>query len=187
MTTRLISVSTEPVTLDDTRRQCRVESDNTEGLAILAQLIPAVRQAAEQETCRSIALCTWDNTLDEFPDEIELLWPPILAVSQVSYIDAAGATQILAASQYSADITSEPGWVLPAADVTWPDTQAVANAVTVRYTAGYGSSCPESIKQWIYVHVKHLYDNPQAVMSGRFVQETPYLDGLLDRYRIHVR
>lgn len=188
MTTRLVSVTTEPVVLADVMRQCRIDDDNTAAIAILGQLIPAVRQAAEQETCRSLALCTWDASLDAFPDEIELIWPPITAISQVTYLDTNGNTQILASSQYSLDNASEPGWLLPAANVEWPDTYDVANAVTVRYTAGYGTACPDAVKQWIYAHVKHHYDNPQAaITSGRIVQVTPYLDGLLDRYRIHTR
>lgn len=182
MTTKLVSTTVEPITLDEARRHCRVDDVNTEATAIIDQLRRVAREAAEQITGRSLALSTWDLVLDEFPDDIKLLWPPILTVSQISYLDSEGNPQILDASRYSVDSTSEPGWVLTVPDVDWPDTQEVANAVTVRYTAGYGASCPEPIKQWMLLLVKHLYDNPRMVHVGHISQPNAYVDRLLDRY-----
>lgn len=142
----------------------------------LLRLISAARQAAEQALGRSIALATWETYLDEFPDEIKLQWPPILTVASVTYIDEGGAPQVLDPSLYSLDNKSEPGWLLPPVETSWPATQAVANAVTVRYTAGYGASCPDEIKQWMLLVLRAMYDNP----AGK-VELSEFVDRLLDR------
>lgn len=139
-----------------------VPAVNTTDDPLLLRLITAAREAAEQALGRSIALATWETYRDKFADEIKLLWPPILTIVSVTYIDANGATQTLGASIYSLDSKSEPGWLLRAVGATWPATQAVANAVTVRYTAGYGASCPDSIKQWMLLAIRAMYDHPDG-------------------------
>lgn len=155
-------------------------SVNTTDDPTLLRLISAARGAAEQELGRSIALATWETYLDAFPDEIKLAWPPILTVVSVTYIDMNGDSQLLAPASYSLDSKSEPGWLLAAWDTDWPATRDVANAVTVRYTAGYGASCPEWIKQWMLLAVRAMYDDPSGKMEmGEFAHH------LLDRHCVH--
>lgn len=139
-----------------------VPSVNTTDDPYIVRLISTVRRAAEQRTGRSLALQVWERYLDEFPDEIKLIWPPVLSITSVSYIDEDGNPQTLDPSLYVLDSKSEPAWLLPATDTEWPATAEVANAVTVRYPAGYGSSCPEEVRQWMLLAARALYDNPAA-------------------------
>lgn len=183
MTTRLISTATEPVSVAEAKTRLRI--DDSDDDTDLTMMIAAARAMCEQQIDRSVASSTWELKIDAFPDgEIRLLWPPIASVTSVTYIDLDGVTQTLSSSLYALDSHSEPGWLLPAIDTEWPDTLDTANAVTVRYTAGYGVSCPESLKQWILLQVGHWYRNREAA-TERQMMVTPFADGLLDRYRVY--
>lgn len=185
MTVRLISTTTEPVTLAEAKATAVIVTSDDDSM-ISNILIPAARRAAEQETGRSLALSTWEVWLDAFPDEIELPYPPILAISEVTYVDPNGVTQTLSPSAYSLDARSEPGWLLPAFGTAWPATKEIANAVKVRYTAGYGADCPAEVKLWILAQVHHFYDNRSAVLAGTVAATSSlYLDSLLDRARVY--
>lgn len=174
MTTKLVSAGTEPVTADEIKTL--IPLDGTDHDTRIALLIPALRQQAEQYTGRSFAINTWQVKLDAFPAEIRLLWPPVVSVTSITYVDSDGATQTLDAANYSVDSHSEPGWVLPAYGLDWPATYDTANAVTVNYTAGYGASCPKEVKWWIAAHIK-------ADIDGCELPE--YIDGLLDRLKVY--
>lgn len=174
MTTRLISTAAEPVTAAEVKSL--IALDGTDHDARIALLIPALRQQAEQITGRSFAVNTWQTKLDEFPAEIRLLWPPIVSVTSITYVDDAGATQTLAATAYTVDTHSEPAWVLPAAGTDWPSTYDTANAVTVNYTAGEGATAPKEVKVWIAARIR-------ADIDGCDVPD--YLDGLLDRLKVY--
>lgn len=184
MTARLVSTTTEPVTLAEVKQHAAIYVSDHDTM-IEGILIPAARRAAEQETGRSIASSIWDLYLDEFPAEIQLPYPPIIGVTEIVYTDADGASQTLSSSLYSLDSKSEPGWVLPAYGTDWPATYDVANAVRVRYTAGYGADCPGEVKLWILAQVRHFYDHRGAVVTGTIVNPLPYLNGLLDKARVY--
>lgn len=143
----------------------------------------------EQYTGRALLLQTLEKTIDAFPEaEIELPRPPILAVDSVRYRDPLGQWQTLAASAYALDQDSEPGWLLPALGLDWPDTLASANAVRVRYRAGYDSAAkvPASIKQALHLLVGHWYEVRQAVTVGAHTaQAVPFgVEALLAPYRL---
>lgn len=174
MTTRLISTGIEPVTADEVKTLIGI--DGTDFDARIAMLIPAIRQQAEQHTGRSFAVNTWQVKLDAFPAEIRLLWPPVVSVSTITYVDTAGVTQTLDAADYAVDTHSEPGWVLPAYGLDWPDTYDTANAVTVNYTAGYGDSAPKEVKAWIAMRIRADVDGCELSDS---------VDGLLDRLKVY--
>jgi len=174
MTTRLISTGTEPVTAAEVKTL--IALDGTDHDARIALLIPALRQQAEQITGRSFAVNTWQAKLDDFPDEIRLLWPPLVSVTSITYVDINGETQTLDSADYSVDSHSEPAWVLPAAGTDWPSTYDSANAVTVNYTAGEGASTADEVKLWIAARIR-------AEIDG--VETPAYLDGLLDRLKVY--
>lgn len=187
MTTRLITApATEPVTLAEAKLQCRID-DATDD-ALITSLITAAREQCEHILQRSLITQTWEKVLDAFPcdEDIELLNPSIIAITSIKYIDKTTALEVtLASNQYSLDKDSEPGWVMPATGITWPATLDIANAVRVRYTAGYGdaTTVPAGIKNWILLAVKELYD---GCSTGNDNKKLPndFLSGMLDRYRI---
>lgn len=186
MTTRLIiEPAVEPVTLAEAKLHCRV--DHADEDTLISMLISVAREQCEHILGRSIAMQTWETVLDLFPqyNDIELFNPPIVEITSVKYIDeATGQETTLNANQYVLDKDSEPGWLMPAAGITWPATADVANAVRVRYTAGY-ASVPKAIKHWILLAVGEWYKSREAMVDNTKMQlPHDFNAGLLDRYRV---
>jgi uncharacterized phiE125 gp8 family phage protein len=177
--------ATEPLTLSEAKLHLRV--DVTDDDTLITSMIKVARQQAEQELRRALITQTIDVYFDAFGTR--LLLPPVSAVSAITYVDTAGATQTLAADQYLVDVISEPAKVCPAYAVTWPATRDQANAVKVRCTAGYGNAAavPEAIKQWMLMRISSMYDNrAEYAAAGRDVKvaSLPFVDSLLDPYRV---
>ena len=181
---RTTDAVSEPVSTAEAKAHLRVTAATDD--AYIATLITTARQAAENRLRRALITQTWTKTLDAFPDAIELAYPPILTVTSVKYYDVDGIQQTLAATEYTVDFDSEPGWIVPAADVTWPDTYDAVNVVEVIYVAGYGSApdVPQAIKSWILLQVGNLYENREATVPGISMTELPFADALLDGYRV---
>lgn len=187
MTTRLITPPTsEPLTLAEAKLQCK--EDYAENDARIQLYISAAREQCEHILGRSIMPQTWELVLDSFPinNDIELQYPTIISITSIKYIDALTNLEVtLASTQYALDKDSEPGWVMPASGVTWPATADAANAVRVRYQAGYAdaASVPTAIKAWILLAVDYLYNQYK---EGNETTSIPrdFMGGVLDRYRI---
>lgn len=181
MTTKRISTTEEPIALVEAKLRLRIDSSDDD--ADLTIMLAAAREMCEQQTGRTIALSTWELRLDEFPDTIMLLWPPVLTVSYLKYTDTAGTLQTLDPTAYTLDAHSEPGRLVPAYGASWPTARDTENAVIVRYTAGYGNDCPDALKNWMLLQVGHWYRNREAA-TDRQLTATPFADGLLDMYRV---
>lgn len=211
----------EPVSLEEARGFCRVDSDFYDDDALISSLIVAARQDAEKITWRALVTQSWRMVVDRFPSpqrgfgnvgwygpdwgtvpgpilmaspegrtgfEFFLPKPPLVSVTSITYVDTNGATQTLASDQYLVDSVSEPGRVTPAYGTLWPATRDQINAVTVSFTCGYGSAAavPEGIKRWIRMRVSTLYENREevAILGRGKVEILPFVDGLLDDYRV---
>ncbi|HIC7213959.1 head-tail connector protein [Burkholderia stabilis] len=120
--------------------------------------------------------------------KIDIPFPRLQSVDAVKYIDALGNQQTMDSSLYVVDNVSEPGVLTPATGTYWPDTLNTTNAVQISFTAGYGDAAdvPAGIKSWILVRVATLYENREevAILNRGQVHDLPYVDQLLDPYRI---
>ena len=142
--------TTEPVSLDEIKAQCRVDWSDED--VLLEHHGKAARVALENRLERAFITQTWKQYLYCFPmgdEPIRLRRPPLISVSSVSYRDYLGATQTF--SDITTDSSGDPAYIYPAYGYEWPDTRGPGYAVTVTYTAGYGSasSVPTPIKQAI--------------------------------------
>jgi len=177
--------STEPVTLAQAKFDCRV--DNTGDVDFdalqdenLLGLIKTCTEACEHIIGRAIMPQTWELVLDAFPydSDIELAHPPVQSITSIKYV-ANNAELTLATDKYTLDNEKEPCWVLSVDG--FPATDDVANAVRVRYLAGYANvdAVPYAIKQWIRSAVQYMHCNCDAggLPAG-------FNSGLLDRVRI---
>lgn len=176
----------EPVSVADVKAAARIDSDNTAFDAALAMILPGLRRQAEARTGRRLITQTVELVLDAFPAaEIDLLLPGVQAITSVKYLDAIdGTEQTLAADQYTLDDASTPCRLAPAYDVEWPDTWDTTNAVRIRFTVGYGdaaSDVPEDIRLWIIAHAVQALQSPAGLGADSAL---PYVDGLLDAYRV---
>jgi uncharacterized phiE125 gp8 family phage protein len=163
--------------------------DGTESDDYLTTLISVVRQQAEDRTERTLMPSTWTLRLPAFPSAnggtVELLRPPLVGVSSVQYLDAAGAQQLVGPGTYWLDTFGEPGAIMPLAG-SWPATAEHPQAVTIVYTAGYASAAavPAPIKQWMLLFAGDLYENRAATNIGNIVSELKFADALLAPYRL---
>lgn len=188
MSLKLITApSVEPVSLEEARLHLRVDDDLTLDDPLIEALITSARQQAEHRLSRALITQTWERVLDVFPcREIELGMPTQLSVVSVKYIGVDGVEVTLDQSAYSLDADTMPGYLLPAYGTSWPGTLDTANAVRVRFTAGFGanaSAVPESIRQWMLLHIGQWYCNRSASADKRH-ELLPYVDGLLDPWRV---
>lgn len=153
--------------------------------------ITAARLAAEQDLGRRLITQTLAAYYDAFPVYSLFLLPPLSSVTSITYLDTDGASQTLAADQYTVDAKSIPARITPAYGVTWPSTRAQSNAVYVTFVAGYGaaSAVPEGIKLWMLMHIKQAFDNRTPMVAGSASNELPrsYVDGLLDPERVYIK
>lgn len=176
--------SVEPVTLAEAKHDCRVTTSDDD--AKIGRLITAVRESIEHDIGVSLAPQTWELRLDAFPaGEIKLLNGPVTAIVSIKYTDPSGAEQTVSPTDYTVVSDSQVDWAAPAYGLSWPDTLDSANAVRVRYTAGYADGeCPDAIRQRILTLVVDYYDNPGG-LSPKSAQAAQFNDRLLDRYRVY--
>lgn len=191
MPLRLITPPTAlAVTLLEAKAHLR-ETGTAEDSLITA-MVTAATETAEQITGRAIMPQTWELVLDAFPATFELTRVPAISVASLNYLNESGNLIVLGAAAYALSATDDYGfaYVRPAFGTQWPATRATANAVALRFTAGYASAAfvPESIKAWIKLQVSAMFENREAeAYSSRAVSTTvkmSFVDGLLDRYRV---
>lgn len=149
-----------PLGLDDAKRHCGVIADDHD--ETLSQLIIAATDYAETFTDRSFITRTWDVVFDAFPSGAVMYIPrpPLVDVESIVYLDASGASQTWDEAEYTVESATgamaQQGRVFLKAGGLWPLTQVTPGAVTIRYSAGYGTtaeSVPAIIKiamlQWV--------------------------------------
>ncbi len=152
-----------PVSLDELKAHLRIDSDDTTEDQLLDAYLGAATRWSEAYCNRKWLTATCTEVFDEFPVMIRPRWSPLIAVTSITYIDTAGATQTLDASLYQIDTVTEPGRIIPAYDEDWPEIRGGdLNSVTMVYTAGYGSSTsdvPEVVRNAIMMIAGALYEN----------------------------
>jgi uncharacterized phiE125 gp8 family phage protein len=193
----------EPVSLLEAKLHLRVDFDEDDTL--IASLITAARQAAETLTGRQLTTARWKQMLDCFPGPslmgvpagqtftlpghaILLAKAPVQSVVSINYLDMGSVNQTMSALTYSVDTACEPARITPVFGQIWPICLPQIGAVSVTFDAGYGtaSQVPEGIKSWIKLRVGSLYAHREevAALSRGRIESLPFIDGLLDPYKV---
>lgn len=162
-----IAAATDIVTLAEVKENLGIPADDTaKDNLINTVFIPAARRRIEQFLGMSIVAQTWKLTIDVFPDEIELERQPVATVDSITYYDTDGNQQVLANTNYYLDNAgdTEKHWIVPAANVSWPDVQDRINAVEVQYTTK--ASTDEQIKIAAHLIVGFMVNQPNAAQAG---------------------
>jgi hypothetical protein len=175
----------EPVSLDEAKAHARIEYPDDD--ALVTSLITASRLVCEHELRRAFVDQVWETYLDAWPGtwiypgswyygsmlpqtpayymypyyHIQIDNPDLVSVTSLTYIDQAGALQTLDPSTYQI-LPGAPGRIYPAFGHTWPLTRTQPDAITARYTCGYGPAAtdvPEPIRTAIKLMVAELYEN----------------------------
>jgi uncharacterized phiE125 gp8 family phage protein len=108
-----------------------------------------------------------------------------LSVSSITYIDANNVVTTLGSSQYLVRGIGGDNlpYVVPAANVTWPEVLGVPETIRMRFVAGYGTNpgdVPEPIRHAILLHTELLYD--RNVQARDLLEQAR--DDLLSPYRV---
>lgn len=191
--------ASEPLTLDEVSQHLRVDiQDDNE---LITNLIVAAREHVEKVTARSFVNRTLDLYRDQFPgikpypdtDVIELSRPPLVSVASLTYTDTTGTTRTWTPSgtdllnefgvvNAHVDNVNEPGRIVLAYSQVWPNqVLRTANAIKIRYVAGYGADAtnvPQAAKSAMKLLIGTWYDNRESIINGRGITSIPVSDGV---------
>lgn len=179
----------EPVSLQEAKRQVRIDASNTIYDDELRDMIAQARAWIERRY--SIALITQnrqqrqDNfyeSFDRYPLDgvasqryytrfpVKLLYNPVQSITSVKYTDTNGVQQTLVAgTDYSTAGLMTP--VVGAQDITtasiypvnsWPTFKWIPESVVINYVSGFGDDAtyvPGPIKRAILYVVSHYFEN----------------------------
>ena len=195
--------TTEPLTLLEAKAHLRV--DTVDDDALIGLLITATRQYCEQLTARSLVTQQWSLVLDSFPGggnfadqfgyagilpghAVLLEKGPVQSIDSITYTDMASAAQTMPPTDYIAELSGPLARITPRFGKIWPIALPQIGSAVVNFTAGYGAAAavPEGLKAWIKLRLAALYENREEAISGRgiVIAELPFVDSLLDAYRI---
>lgn len=170
-------VSSPPATTSITLAEAKAHLNQDESAddALITTLIEAADSYVQNDLSRSLVTQTRVLKLNCFPDYICLPYPPLASVTSITYLDSTGTSQTLGASVYAVDTSREPGRITLKYAQVWPATQAIENAVTITYVAGYGAAAavPSQIKAAVKLLVGHWFEQREAIVIGETVAEVP--------------
>lgn len=189
----LVTASTvEPVSLAMAKEFLKIDASDRD--AEIAIMLLASRRFVEGYTRRVLAPETWDFTYDyEWPRSgsayrIDPPMLPVISVTSITYVDADGAAQVLAADQYQVAGTGSDGRmrIVPAYNVTWPEVRCQPEAITVRCYCGYefGSPAIVNIPQDLILAI--LFDLEISLEREPQMRQTltERRDALMSPYRL---
>lgn len=168
------------------KEHLRIVTSNED--AYLTALIAAVTTLAEAALGGALINRTVTYKVDRFPGafcgaigwesscSLPLPLPPLVSVESVTYRNTPTTQLTLASTDYEVDIGSRPGRLVTAYSKDWPRALDQPNAVTVNYTAGYGTAdtnLPAPLTHALKLLVGHLYENRETT-SPLTIKEIPY-------------
>jgi uncharacterized phiE125 gp8 family phage protein len=187
MTPALITPpAAEPVSLDEAKAFLKLETDADDSL--LATLIAAARVAIETRTRRVLVSQAWRLYLDDLPraKSVQLPIMPLISVDAVTVYDGTGEPIVLPATDYLADIITEPPRLR--FNVSAPiDAGIEMNGVEIDFTAGYGdpADVPEPLRMAVLQLVALWYERREPVAFGGAVAVMPQsVHALAEPYRV---
>ena len=168
-------VSGDVISLEEIKQYVQVPT--SEDNSLLQALIRSSVIETQRQTSRKLLITTCNLWLSSFPTQnspITLPFPPLVSVTEITYVDGDGNEQTLDPDDYFEDSKSSPGRVLLDSSAAWPGTQSVGIAghphpVKVQFTCGYGttpSQIPDDFKTIVKSLTKLIFDNPNPVENS---------------------
>jgi uncharacterized phiE125 gp8 family phage protein len=161
----------EPVSLEMAKLDLRVDHDDDD--ALIADLIVACRQEAEDIARRAFVNRTLDLSLSGWPADgkIRLPYPPAVSVTSVTYYKSDNTTGTMPSTDYVLVADIDPAVITTALNKSWPtETLRTVAPVRVRYVAGYGetaASVPERYRSLIRSLVLVRYESRDELTASQ--------------------
>lgn len=160
MTVAVVNAPAQPLlSADRVREQLAFGPDVPDArIDALVAAATAVLDGPQGWLGRALRKWTLELRLDRFPfgeGEIELPFPPIVAVASIAYTDLVGSPQTFAAGLWQLDDGgSDEGILSPAYGHDWPMARRRPGAVRIRYDVGnVAGDVPAPILQAIVLQV----------------------------------
>ncbi|WP_374578302.1 head-tail connector protein [Phenylobacterium sp.] len=167
-----------PLGLEEAKRHLRVDHAD-EDQEIEDAILAAVGHldGAAGTLRRAIVDQTWRLWLDGFPPArgaIDLPLPPLLAVTEIRYLDAGGVEALLPPDAYRV-LAGERAAVEPAITKTWPSALTARRAVSITYRCGWTAPAPgtpwpakvEVIRRALRLLVGEFYEHRDSQAAVR--------------------
>jgi len=159
----------EPVLLDEAKAFLRLDHAHEDDL--IRALVAAARLTVEVETRSVLIEQVWRASFPDWPDgPLALPVMPVIAVTRIRGLDAAGAASDLPLAGFDIDVTAGTVAIRPGAGPFVP-----AASYEIDYRAGYGptgADVPAGLRQAILMLAAHWYENRSAV-TGAEMREAP--------------
>ena len=132
----------------------------------------------------------WELYCDAFPsDNLKVPLGPLISVDKIEYLSPSSGLYVdwPTAGNWSADVVSDPGWIIPTN--SWPVSKDAVNAVRVTFTAGFGddTKVPFALKAAMLLLIGDLYENRQNTILDRSVdQQSIAFQSLIRPFRRYV-
>lgn len=182
---RLTEPTTEPVTLEEAKRQLRIESDFTEEDDYINAIIPAAREYVENYTNQWWAEAKISLYFSSFPAgdvPLNLLVKNPKELDAVKYLDGSQEEQTLTGAVLDSgrgELRYTAGWPL-----------SISSQVDITIGPDHGASppedCPKAIKQAVLMFITTLFENRATVITGTMVNENPAALALMQPYRVMI-
>ncbi len=180
MRVRLITPPPPIVTWEEADAHLRLDGDLTQR-AYVESLIAGATASIDGPSGwlgRALGPQTLEARGEAFwPLGYRLLYPPIIDVLSVKYVDGNGVVQTIDPGAYELDDRE----LLPVYGTNWPSARNSRSSVQVRYRAGYVAdpkavslvpAVPENVKRAVLLMVGDLYHHRQTTAAGT-VNEVP--------------
>jgi len=180
--------TTQLISTTDAKNFLKV--DTTDDDDLIDKLVVAATESAQEYTNRFFLNTIIEQHGTTFADLSELYKSPAVETSWLKYYDTDNVEQTLASSVYYLNDVIQPSQITLAVDQSWPSIADRQNAVSIKYTVGYGAATtdvPDAIIQAVYLTIGHWYANRQDVVIGRIATQLPMtVKYLLDQYKVQV-
>ncbi len=144
----------EPVDLAEVKQHIRVDIPDDD--LLIASLLGAARDYAENLTGKQLVAARWRQVLDAFPggavphapysqtfsfpgNAILLRRHPIIQVVSIQYLDMQGVVQTVDPTTYVIDTSTEPARITPVFGQIWPIPMPQIGSVWVNFDVGYAA------------------------------------------------
>jgi uncharacterized phiE125 gp8 family phage protein len=164
---RISDATSGPVTLEMAKLHLRVETDEEDDL--IDQYLASANAFVERRTGRALAQTDWQWVMDKFPaGDLVLPHGPVSLVDSISYIDPAGATQVMDAADLIIDLSQVEARI--SAPDGWPATADRIACVTVIWTAA-AELVPPDLVQAVLMLVHQWFEDRTSKEIPRSVME----------------